>query len=551
LQLALPEAPQRSAKQLGASSGNYDVNRNPKNTASKGGFNQGSGINMQQQEISASASSTEHAALRLKSALGFALLLVVLACSCSYGDVGVVLNESLGPQLDFITSTGHTAVYFSRICAESPVKLRLCRPGEEGSVMSTYRNLGEDSRYAWNIVPLSVYVYGVGDARNRPVFGSEKIKSLLEDSYRDQSLTDYCSLLNCRPNEKGDWRFMVGAGLTRGMYIFVVRTTPEQDMELIEKFNSLPNQNHFNAMTHNCADFVKGVVDTYFPHAAHRDVINDFGMTSPKAVAHTFTHYGLKHPELQLRVLHFSQAPGTIRHSGDVRNGTELFYRSGVLLVPMVIYADYELPMVAATHMLTGRFNPEREYEQHPAVRVDPASLTAKGEDPPGDAGDVATLRSMEIHDREEILGTKREWEYYRQEFDRIVQQALKEEVIPNRRAVGHFFEYLEKSGTPLADSSGALWMEVKIGGTTEKVGISMDSILAPDSDPQLAFALLLARVDQALHSPAHRRESMVEFKEDWAMLEYARDRASGPAGSVAGSRPQAGVPEGTSGGAN
>ncbi len=499
---------------------------------------------MQRQTINASTSSAEHAAHKRLRPFGLALLLMALACSCALGDVGVILNEPVGSRLDFVTNTGHTSVYFSRICAESPVKLRLCGPGEEGSVMSTYENLGEDSRYAWNIVPLSVYVYGVPDARNRPVFGSEKIKALLEGSYRDQSLADYCARQSCRSNEKADWRFMVGAGMTRSMYVFVVRTTPEQDIELIEKFNSLPNQNHFNFVTRNCADFVKGVVDTYFPHAAHRDVINDFGMTSPKAVAHTFTNYGLNHPDLQLCVLHFSQAPGTIRRSGEVRNGTELFYRSKILLVPMVIYADYELPMVAATHILTGRFNPEREYEQHPSLQLEPANLSANGADPPANPGDITTLRSVEMQDREEILGTKHEWEYYRQEFDGIVQQALRQEVVPNQRAIRRFFDYLDKSGEPRVDSRGELWMEVKLGGKIENVGVSMDDILAADSDPQLSFALLLARVDQILHSPSHCRESMVEFKEDWSMLEYARDRYSAPAGVIVSS-PTRATPQG------
>src|SRR5271169_5705906 len=101
---------------------------------------------------------------------GLAVLLACLACSQAYGDVGVVLNESLDTSVERVTGSGHTAVYFSRICPDSPVKLRLCRPGEYGSVMSNYINLGEDERYEWNIVPLSVYVYGVEDPRNQPIF---------------------------------------------------------------------------------------------------------------------------------------------------------------------------------------------------------------------------------------------------------------------------------------------------------------------------------------------------------------------------------------------
>ncbi len=81
---------------------------------------------------------------------------------------------------------------------------------------------------------------------------------------------------------------MVSAESERTFYILIASTTVEEDQKLIDEFNSIPNVNHFNGITRNCADFTKHVIDTYFPHAAHRDSINDFGMTSPKAVARSF-----------------------------------------------------------------------------------------------------------------------------------------------------------------------------------------------------------------------------------------------------------------------
>jgi hypothetical protein len=115
---------------------------------------------------------------------------------------------------------------------------------------------------------------------------------------------------------------MVGAGLSRSMYIFVVHTTVQQDLQLIAKFNALPNESQFNGATHNCADFTKSIVDTYFPHSAHRDPLNDFGVTSPKAAARTFAHYARKHPELQLGVLHIAQLPDTIKRSTEAHADT-------------------------------------------------------------------------------------------------------------------------------------------------------------------------------------------------------------------------------------
>lgn len=472
---------------------------------------------------------------------GLVLLVVTLLCSCAYGDIGVVLDESLDSGVEWVTGSGHTAVYFSRICPESPVKLRLCGPGEEGAVMSTYLNLGEDQRFEWNIVPLSVYVYGVQDARDRPLFGSEKVKAVLEERYRDQALPGYCSRDDCRTSEKAQWRYMVGAGMARSMYIFVVKSTLQQDLDLIKEFNALPNENDFNGVTRNCADFAKKVVDAYFPHAAHRDVIDDFGMTSPKAVARTFTHYALSHPELQFYVLHFSQLPGTFRRSGETRDGTEQLYHSKKLLVPMVIFAHYELPVLAAAHVLAGRFSPEHEFEGHPAIQVAQVDFQLNAANSAFNGAPRGHLRAVEMQDREEVVGAPEEWKRYKQEFNLMVTEALREEAIPSRSYLNHFFKYLEESGKPSADDQGALWLEVPEGGRASKVGVSASNIFAHDSDRRLAFDLLLARVDQISKSPKHRRETMVEFKEDWALLAYARLRYSEPVENAALPRPQAG----------
>src|SRR5579863_870513 len=301
-------------------------------------------------------------------AIVLTFLLVCFASPRAYADVGVVLNESLGSSVDRITGTGHSAVYFSRICAESPVKLRLCRPGEQGSVMSNYINIGEDQPFEWNVAPLNVYLYGVEDSRHRPIFASFKLKHVLEERYRERYLSGFCNGPSCTSSPKAEWREMVAATFIRSIYIFAVDTTIEQDKELIAEFNNSPNKNHFNGVTWNCADFTRHVINSYFPHAATPDYVNDFGMTSPKAVARSFTHFALRHPELNFRVMHFAQVPGTIKRSNEVRAGTEQLYHSKKFLIPMAIFADYELPAVAATYMLTGRFNPEHEFERHPAI---------------------------------------------------------------------------------------------------------------------------------------------------------------------------------------
>lgn len=438
-----------------------------------------------------------------------ATLCLALATPRSSADVGVILNESLDESMDRITGTGHMAVYFSRICADTPTKLRLCGPGESGSVMSTYINIGEDRPVEWNIVPLNIYLYGVEDPRNRPIFGSYKIKHALEERYRENYLSGLCDTPACQTSGKAEWREMVAATLIRGMYMFVVDTSVDEDRQLIEEFNNAPNENHFNGATNNCADFARRVVNTYFPHAANRDVLNDFGMTSPKAVARTFTHYAQRHPELNLRVMHFAQVPGTIKRSSEVRAGSEQLFRSKKLLIPMAVFANEALPVVVASYVLTGRFNPEKEFEKHPATNLIP-----------GDLMFAPRLQAVTLQDqRTQIVGTSAEWKSYRKAFETEIQENSDS---PDVRDRSRFFKVLDEKGTATLDTDGAAWMQLSQNGATISVGVSASNVVARESDPQLSYELLLTRTSVFLKSPKHRRETMLEFRQDWSNLKRA-----------------------------
>src|SRR5258708_28901347 len=203
---------------------------------------------------------------------------------------------------------------------------------------------------------------------------------------------------------KSEWRGMVEASLIRSVYILISDTTEEQDRKLIAEFNDSPNENHFNGVTRNCADFTRRIINTYFPNATRPDYLNDFGMTSPKAVARSFTRYALRHPESNLRVLHFVQVPGTIKRSREVRAGTEQLYRSKKFLIPMILFADPAVHAVARSYLLTGRFNPGREFERHPAVEQVLPQDKQTG--------------AVRPEERSRVVGTPPDLKEYRQAFD-------------------------------------------------------------------------------------------------------------------------------------
>jgi hypothetical protein len=284
--------------------------------------------------------------------------------------------------------------------------------------------------------------------------------------------------------------------------IFAVDTTVEQDRKFVAAFNDSPNKNDFNGVTRNCADFTRRIINTYFPHAVNRDYVNDFGMTSPKAVARTFTHYALRHPESNFRVLHFAQVPGTIKRSSQVRAGTEQFYRSKKLLVPMVLFAHYELPFVVASYALTGRFNPERVFEENTLPWNLPHRISRRLP-----RGQLPLRRGSE---RSSWVRTSSEWKAYHRTFDSIVEQNKN---VLDRHDLSRFFKRLDQSGTASVDSDGSVWMEASGNGELLKVGVSANNALARGSNAHLAYKFLLARAAGVLKSPKHSRETMLEFK--------------------------------------
>jgi hypothetical protein len=172
----------------------------------------------------------------------------------------------------------------------------------------------------------------------------------------------------------------------------------------------------------------------------------------------------------------------------------------------MLIFADYGVPVVAASYLLTGRFNPEHEFEEHPAVKP------------------TVSVDQME---RAWIVGTPEEWKEYRTALDSIAEKAVREENIPDRGYLNRSFKRVDKVGTPRTDRRGALWMEIPDRGETITVGLSASNILASGSDSHMAYQLILARAAQVLKSPKHGRETMLEVKQDWALLESARAKNS------------------------
>jgi len=68
------------------------------------------------------------------------LCLLATAGTYAHASVALLMEEPYG-EFGAMNPTGHSAVYFNRICADSPTQLRLCHEGEYGVVISRYHKI--------------------------------------------------------------------------------------------------------------------------------------------------------------------------------------------------------------------------------------------------------------------------------------------------------------------------------------------------------------------------------------------------------------------------
>jgi len=285
------------------------------------------------------------------------LALVVAGVVPVRADVALLLEEPYG-RFGFINPTGHIAVYLPRVCADSPVHLRRCGPGESGVVISRYRRV---AGYDWLAVPLIPYLYAVETPEEVPAFVTTGSVALLRDAYRRNHLRD---LIPDGPDGKmpaGDWVQLVGESYDRKIYGFEIETSEAQDAQLIQEFNRRPNHAHFNLFIHNCADLARNLIDLYFPKAVHRSVLADAGITTPKQVAKSLVTYSRRHPQLQFSSFVIPQVPGQLHRSYGVHGVAESVVKSKEYVVPLLLLHPYITASLAVAYAWRGRFNPGHE----------------------------------------------------------------------------------------------------------------------------------------------------------------------------------------------
>src|ERR1700761_162232 len=435
---------------------------------------------------------------RLRILVVSLLALLSLGAAGVRADVAVLLEEPYSYDGAF-AGTGHAAVYLSNICADSPTSLRRCLPGESGVVISRYHRI---AGYDWIAVPLYPYLYAIEKPQDIPLFTDGKLEAALRDRYRREN---YEQLVPDGPNGEtpaGDWYELIGSAYDRTLCAFQLPTTADQDDAFIAKYNSQPNRESYKFVTNNCADFVKSVVNFYYPKAVRRGLISELDVSTPKHAAKTFVQYARKHPDLHMTAYVIPQVPGTIRRSRPVRGALESVFKAKKYEVPLlVLHPVVGGAFVAGYYLGGGPFNPSKN-----ALVFSPD-------------GDLQAPLSSED----------------RKSYQKGLDEMTKANADGTRREEVTWHKLLE-SGQLRLDVAGHPVLAVLSGDEVVEIGITRGSVLNSDAPRSIVQDLLVARMREQLRSGHAPKTTEYQIRQDWKLLSVAFEEQTQTASGLQGS---------------
>lgn len=290
--------------------------------------------------------------LRIISFVFIALTFFSFAPVPGRSQAALLLEEPYG-FFGTLNPTGHNAVYFERICAETPTRLRRCQPREPGAVIARYQGIGG---YDWAAVPLVPYLYSVEDSADAPARVDRDTVRRLREHYHESHLLGLGADLSAGSFVRGGWDQLVGVSYERRIYAFRFETTEEQDDAFIARMNDAENRSRFNLLFNNCSDFARLILDFYFPRTFHRSLFPDAGITTPKQITYKLVRHARKHPETQLAVFEIPQIPGLRRQSHANKSIAESLSTTGYA-VPIAFVNPYLAGGLFVDYIVHGRFH--------------------------------------------------------------------------------------------------------------------------------------------------------------------------------------------------
>jgi hypothetical protein len=434
---------------------------------------------------------------KIRSAVGTLLVLMAMCAGVARASATLLLEEPYG-KLGFFTATGHAAVYLSGVCAETPVVLRSCAPGESGVVISRYDGV---AGYDWVAVPLIPYLYAVEKAQDIPLFVDAKTVSFLRDQYRRKAYKALAPDTAEGQAPGGNWYELVGTSYDRATYAFEIETNAVQDEAFIQAYNAAPNESHFHLVSRNCADFARNVINFYYPKALHRSLIADAGITTPKQMAKTLIKYSERHPELKFSRFVIPQIPGSMARSTSVHGVVESFLKSKKYIVPSVVLSPVFAGCVAAVYVGTGagHFDPAQHALIYNAERGLEAPLGAEDR------------RAYQLELRHLLAAPPPS------------SASLASPASETNRAAVEKWGRLFRNTTPDLDDERRPMLRIHNGEEVVELGIANSNLFANDASSSLIRQLLVARLHAELRRGGTPKVSESDVARDWKLLQQAR----------------------------
>ena len=475
------------------------------------------------------------------------VLSVVLATASPVrADIGVIVAEPVSA-LGFFTRVGHVGTYLSNICPDgSPIKMRVCRPGESGGVVIRSSALSENEDYDWAIVPFAEYLHGFASPDLAPLIGARKLQRAIED-HDFNAVFSRAMTTTEGAAPRGQWKAALATRFDRSMYVFSVETTAADDATIIAAFNTAPNTSRFNFFYQNCSDQAKGIFDLILPRATG-DRTSGITMQTPKGLAKALVTRALGHRELNLRVRRYAQIPGTFGTSRNLLFPMENTYRN-IAFAPYWFWGGFREVALGAMfyHEVISPFDlleSSRDFmssrtadltlEQHrlrehqDAIRRALAStdhnaaewsrLSALNASVHRRLGQIRREKRAEVA---RLEGTRAQWRRLDREFRSMVRGlsgrlALRNELrqpfermASNGRSSRELLQLFDADGEFYVEQGGP-WLRLPlVEGEWGATGVSSSQILA--GDPRVAVLVLAAVIDHNLHQSEARREN-IEF---------------------------------------
>src|ERR1039458_4719516 len=145
-----------------------------------------------------------------------AMVVLALFSRHSQAQAALLLEQPYG-FFGLLNPTGHNALYFERICAETPVMLRRCQAGELGVVISRYQGIND---YDWVAIPLVPYLYAVENPSDVPARVDRATVARLRNHYHEAHLQSLGDALPRGGLTSGGWKQLLGSSYERRIYAF-------------------------------------------------------------------------------------------------------------------------------------------------------------------------------------------------------------------------------------------------------------------------------------------------------------------------------------------